>query len=114
MCERRHAIIRLELRPVLLHVANEAQALAWDRPHQLLLIAAIADRLAHRIDAAVEGRIRNNPATPYGRDQIVLADHAVAILDEIDQEIENLRLDRDDRAARAQLPALRVEHKILE
>src|SRR5262245_14037583 len=98
----------------MLHVADEAHALARDRPHQLLLVAAVADCLAHRIDAAVEGRIRNNSATPYGRDQIILADDAVAILDEIDQEIENLRLDRDDRATRAQLPALRLERKISE
>src|SRR5262245_36101087 len=114
MCERRQAIVQLGQRLALLHGANETHALARDSPHQLLLIAAVANGLAHRIDAAVEGRIRNNAATPYGRDQIVLADDAVAILNEINQEIENLRRDRDDRATCAQFTALRVERKILE
>jgi hypothetical protein len=35
-------------------------------------------------------------------------------LDEVDQQVENLRLDRNDRAARAQLPTLAVEREILK
>src|SRR5215467_165236 len=57
---------------------------------------------------------RNDASTPNRCDQIVFADNAVAVLDQVDQQIKNLRLDRNDRPTRAQLPTLAVEREIFE
>lgn len=46
--------------------------------------------------------------------RVVFAEDAIAVLDQIDQKIENLRLHRDSRTMRAQLPALAVERVVLE
>ena len=47
-------------------------------------------------------------------DQVILADDAIAIFDEIDVKIENLGLESDGDIARAQLPPLAVQHIIIE
>jgi hypothetical protein len=61
------------------HGADEAKALARDGADQLLLLAAVADRLARGVDAAGQRRIRHDPAAPDRSDEIVLADDAVAV-----------------------------------
>ena len=57
---------------------------------------------------------RNDASTPNRCDQIVFADDAVAVLDEVDQQIKNLRLDRNDRPTCAQLPTFAIEREIFE
>ncbi len=47
-------------------------------------------------------------------DEVVFADDAIAVLDQVNQKIENLRLDRDDGAMGVQLPPLAVEREIFE
>ena len=75
-----------------LHVADKAQALARDGADQPLLVAVVADRLADGIDPAGQRRFRDDAAAPDRRDQVVLADDAVAVLDQADQQVEHLRL----------------------
>ena len=53
------------------------------------------------------------PPTPYGRDEIIFADHASPVFNQVNQKIEDLRLNRHRRAIRTQLPALAVERKIM-
>src|SRR5262245_38349396 len=108
------AACRLRLCSMLLHAANKAHAFAWDGAHEFLLPAAVTNCFAHRIDPAVESRIRNNTTAPNRCDEIILADDAIAVLDEIDQQIEDLRLDRDDRTGRTQFAALAIEREILK
>ncbi len=54
----------------------------------------------------------NDPTTPHGAQQIVLSDDAVTILDEVGQQIEHLRLDRNGLAATPQLTAHHVKHVV--
>ena len=75
------------------HVADEAEALARDSADQLLVLAAVADCLSRGIDAAGQGRIRHDPAAPDRSDEIVLADDAIAVLHQVNQQVEHLRLD---------------------
>jgi hypothetical protein len=49
-----------------------------------------------------------------GIDQIVLADNAVAIADEIDQQVEHLGFERDRLARAAQLAPPNIEYVIAE
>jgi hypothetical protein len=92
--------------------ADEAQALARDRADQLLLLAAVAHRPARRIDTGGQGRIGHDAPAPHGRDEIILAHHAVAIFHEMNQKIEHLRLDRDRFGAAPQLAPVCVKYLI--
>ena len=111
---RRRAGRRRRLGAVLLraHRADEAKALARDGADQPLVFAAVADRLARGIDAAAQGRIRNDPAAPDRRDEIIFADDAVAVLDQIDQQVEHLRLDGNRLRPAAQLAPVGIKRMI--
>ena len=95
--------------PLVLHVADETETLARDGADQCLVLAAVADGLARGVNAAGEGRFRDDAAMPDRRNQIVLADHAVAVLDQKDQEIEHLRLERNQFPGVLELTRVRVE-----
>jgi hypothetical protein len=75
------------------HCADETEAPARDGADQLLVFAAVADRRSRGVDAAGQGRIRHDPAVPDGSEQVVLADDAVAVLHQENQQVEHLRLD---------------------
>src|ERR1700722_8258713 len=85
------------------HYANEAQALARECADQLLVLAAVADRLSRGVDAAGQRRIRRDPAAPDRSDEIVLADDAVAVLHQVNQQVEHLRLYGNKLGIAAQL-----------
>ena len=95
-------------------LGDEPDALAGDGADQALLLAAVAHRPAGSIDAAAHRRLRHDAPAPYTRDQVVLAHHAVAVAQEIDQQIEHLRLDRHQRLSAAQLAALDVKDIVAE
>jgi hypothetical protein len=44
-------------------------------------------------DTAVEGGIRDDATAPYRRNEVVLADDAITVFDQVDQKVEYLRLD---------------------
>src|SRR5262245_51789938 len=96
------------------HVAHEPVALARDRTNQPLFLAAISDRLAHRVDMAGQGGFRDDPSTPYRIDQVVLADNARAVLQQIRQQVEDLRPDRNRLGSTGELPPIRIEHVYVE
>src|SRR5207247_2274593 len=108
-CFRRLGCAGLRL---LADLADEADALARNRADEALLLAAVADRLARRVDSAGERRVRDDASAPHPRDEVVLADHAVAVLQEINQEVEDLRLQRHQRVGPPQLPAVYVKYLI--
>ena len=103
-CQRRG-----QMRPsdMLVHGANEANALPRNGPDQLLFLAVVADRVPRGVDAAVERRVRHDPAAPYQGDEIVPADDTVAVLQQMNQQVEHLRLHRDQLTATAQLAKAR-------
>jgi hypothetical protein len=54
------------------------------------------------LDTAGQGRLRNDSTIPHRRDEVVFADYAITIFNEVDQNIENLRLYGDELVAPAQ------------
>jgi hypothetical protein len=98
----------------LIYCADEANTLARDGPNQPLLIATVADRFAGGVDTAVKSRVRHNPAAPNRSDKIVLANHAITVLDEIQQQVEHLRLKRDELSAPPKLAAIRIEYLVFK
>ena len=54
----------------------------------------------------------DDAAVPHRLDQIVLGDDMVAVFDQMNQQIEHLRLDRDAFAAAGQLAKVDIKHMV--
>jgi hypothetical protein len=91
------------------HVADKAKALARDGADQFCFVAAVANRLARGVDAAGQSRIRHDPAAPDRSEEIVLADDAVAVLHQVDQQVEHLGLDGNGLGTAAQLAPVGIK-----
>jgi len=77
----------------LADLADEADALARGGSDQRLLLAAVADRLAHRGDAARERGFRDDAAAPDRSEDVVPGHDPVPVANKIDKQIKDLRLD---------------------
>ena len=99
---------------LLPHGADEANAPAGQRLDQALLGPVIADRGSDRVDPGGQSRLGNDPAAPDVRDQIIFADDAFTVAEQVLKKIKHLGLDRNEARATAQLPSLGVEDVILE
>src|SRR5216683_1096447 len=99
---------------VPVHGANKAKALPRNGPDQLLILAVIADRVSGGVDAAVERRVGYDPAAPYQLNEIIPADDVVAMLQQMNQQVEHLRLHGNQLAATAQLAKGGIENMIVE
>ncbi len=95
-----------------MHFADEAQAFAGNGADQLLFAATVADRLAGGIDAARQRGVRNDTATPDRRDEIASADDPLAVLQQVNQNVEDLRLDCNPLRAAPQLALFRIKYMI--
>jgi hypothetical protein len=76
-------------------LTDKAQTLTRYGADQLLLVAAITDRFPRGIDTTCKSRVRHDPTGPNCTDEIVLADDPIAVLDQVNQEVEYLRLNRN-------------------
>ncbi|MNY05029.1 hypothetical protein D3C86_1377340 [compost metagenome] len=63
---------------------------------------------------AGDRRFRNDPVAPHRLEQFVLADDAIGIVDEQQQQVEDLRSDGHDLPAQGQLPALLIEYVVFK
>jgi hypothetical protein len=79
-----------------------------------LIETIVADGTARGADARAERCIGDDAALPYGIYEFVFAYNSIAILNEINEQIENLRLDRDEFARPSQLVAHGIDHIIRE
>ena len=77
-----------------------------------MILAAVADRLARGVDPARQRGFGDDAAIPHRLDQIVLGDDVVAVFDQVNQEIEHLRLDRHALAAAGQLAKVDIKHMV--
>jgi hypothetical protein len=93
---------------VLFDLADEAKAFAGNRLDQGLVGTGVADRMPDRIDAAGERRLGHDSPFPDGVEQIILADHSITVVDQIDEQIEDLRPHIDQLGAASQLAAIHV------
>src|SRR6185295_19315804 len=93
-----------------LKVADKADALPGIGFDQNLIFAGVTDGFACGGDARAERRFRNNASVPYRSDQVVSAHHAIAVLQKIKQEIENLRFNGDRLGVARELALVIVEH----
>src|SRR4051794_28365178 len=101
-------------RALFLHLADKPKSLARKGADQNLPLAIVADGATSRVDLAAEGGFRDDPTVPDRGHQVILADDALAILNEIEQEIEGLRLGGDQRNTTPQFPAVCIEQILFE
>src|SRR5215467_4252877 len=87
----------------LVDSADETDPLAWDGTNEPLLLAVVADRVSRGIDPAVQRRVRDDPSSPHQFDEIIAADDAVAAFQQVNQQVEHLRLHRNRFIATAKL-----------
>ena len=95
-------------------LGDEAEAAARKGLDHRLVAAAVADGAAQGVDAGVQGRVRDRAAVPDRLDQLVLADDAVAMLDQVGEQAEHLRFQRLLFALARQFQPFRVEGIVAE
>ena len=94
--------------------ADETNPLARNGADQPLILAVVADRVSGGVDAAVERRVRDDPSAPHQCNEIVPADDVIAVFQQVNEQVEYLRLHRDQLAAAAQFAKIGVENVIIE
>ena len=75
---------------ILAHRANEAEAFALERLYQMLLLSAVANCAAGHVQARRHRGVGDDAALPDGRDQVILADDAISVTDQIEEKVEDL------------------------
>lgn len=101
---------------ILLHAnhTDKADALARQGSNKALRLPAIANRGANRIYPGAQCRFRYVASVPDSREQIISANDSLAVLDQIDKEIKDLRLQMDFSGAAAKFTPVRVESQVIE
>ena len=79
---------------------------------QLLVFAAVTNCLSCSVDAAGQRGILHDPTTPNRGEEVVLADDTVAVLQQVHQQIEYLRLNRNEIETAAELASVRIKRMI--
>src|SRR5688572_6964302 len=96
------------------HVGDDAKAAPPDRLDAGLGAAVVADRPAHRLDAAADGRFGHDAPVPDLFNDLVLGDDPVPVFEQLDQEVEDLWLDGHGGAATANLVGVRVDRAAID
>ncbi|MNR25277.1 hypothetical protein D3C85_1424160 [compost metagenome] len=63
---------------------------------------------------AGQGGFRDDPSAPDRADQVVPADHALAVFRQVDQQVENLGGGGNDLGSAGKLPPLQVQHAVVK
>lgn len=74
-----------------------------------LVLPGVANCLSRCLDPAAQGGLRYETPLPDRLVELILRDGAIAVLEEIPQEVENLRLDRLEGTLAAQLVPPRIQ-----
>jgi hypothetical protein len=94
------------------NVADKPDTLARDRPDQALLVPAVADCFAHRVDMAGQSRLGDDSPVPHRVEQVVLADDALAVPHQEKQQVEDLWPDRNRAGLPHEFPPVGIERAI--
>ncbi len=95
-------------------MSDETEALAWQCFDEALFLAGIADRAPGDIQARRKRRIGDGTTVPNGVDEVVFANNALPVTDQVIEQVEYLRRDGDDVGPAMQLAPVSVECVLLE
>jgi hypothetical protein len=79
-----------------------------------LTFAIITDRAADGIDSRAQRRFGNDPTGPDGGNQVISADHPVAVADKVFEDVEDLGLNGDEAGIPTQLAPICIQSEIRE
>src|SRR5258708_2978137 len=100
--------------PPCLPPAEERKPLGGPRGEPPLPLAAAPDPFTHGFDGARQSLFRCVAPPPYRLQQIVLADDAIAVADQVHQQVEDLRSGRNDRCAAPDFPSVSVDRAVFK
>ena len=109
---RRTAFVRLNR--CSRHRPDETIAVALDGPNEPLMFAAVSNRTADSGYPAAESRLGNDATTPDAGEQVVVADDAMAIANEMKKDVEDLRFNADGVDASPKLASVFVKDVLVE
>jgi len=95
-------------------VTDETKPTPMQRANKTLTVAAVAERAPGRADAGAQRRLRDDASLPNRLEELVLAHDSIAVADEVNKEVEHLRLDVNDRAGAPHLLSCEVDVEIGE
>ena len=78
---------------LFLHSPDKTDALPRQCLEEALLFAGIADRIPGGVQAGRQSSIRYNASIPNGNDQVVLANDALPVSNQVIEQVKNLRCD---------------------
>jgi hypothetical protein len=81
-----------------LHLSNEAIAMAIKSLDDLLGTATITHRLAYQFNGILQRGIADELLRPHLLEQLVLGNNAVAMFEQIDENLEHFRAQSDGLA----------------
>jgi hypothetical protein len=84
------------------------------RSNEHLIGAIVADSTPCRADAGAERRLRDDAALPYDVGQLTLADDSIMIPNKVNEQIEDLRFDRNEFTPSPQFIPVHIDFKIAE
>jgi hypothetical protein len=99
---------------LLAHPADEPEPFPRHGSDKALLFTVVAERRARGIDAAAQRCLGDDASMPDLGQQLILADHALAVPNQVLQQIEYLRLNPHDHAAAMQLAPVGIQNAIRE
>src|SRR5690242_17417286 len=109
---RRRRLFPDSLPHLLPHLGDKAKSLSGYGTDQALLVAAVAERFACRIDVTRQSRLGHDPPAPDRFENIVPADDMLAVLHQVDQQIEDLRPNSYQLGPAGELPPVDVERVV--
>src|SRR5260370_8988419 len=99
-------------RAVTFDITEETKPTLMQRANETLVVAAVAERAPGRADARAQCRLRDDASLPNRLEQLVLAHDSIAVADEVNKEVDHLRLDVTDRAGAPHLLSCAVHLQI--
>jgi len=109
---RRTAFVRLNSRRR--HRPHETISVALDGANEPLIFAVVPNGTADSGYSTAESRLGNDATPPDAGEQVVVADDAMAIANEMKKDVEDLRFDADGDDAAPKLPSLFVKEVLVE
>jgi hypothetical protein len=82
------------------------------RSNKNLSGAVITQGAPRRAQARTERRFRDNASLPYGIDEIILADDSIGVSNQINEQVKDLGLNRNDIVRAPQFIACNIDFKV--
>jgi hypothetical protein len=95
-----------------MNISDEPEAVLLQRFHKILIASIIAKRATGAIDPAAQGSFRDHTAIPDRFYQFILADDAITVTNQMNDDVEHLGLDMHKFACSTQFTSARINFEL--